>query len=109
MNDTQKQNLKWLIYFGGEAGRGTAGSASGETEEEKRDKCRRGLLFNHFALKMEAVMISETSAVHSPFAWCHLQKQDSFYLFILSYSLNNVKLYTTENGCRGLENGDQST
>jgi hypothetical protein len=50
---------------------GIASSVREETGAGKTENYRRGPLFSHFALKMEAVMISETSAVRPTSFWCH--------------------------------------
>jgi len=64
----------------------------------KAEKYRRGR-FSHFALKMEAVVISETSAVRPTSSWC--QKQGPLVITYtnslpLCYFLYNGKFYVTE-------------
>ena len=55
---------------GGMAQQVQPGGRGEETGLGKTEKYRRRH-FHHFALKMEAVMISEASAVHTTSSWCH--------------------------------------
>lgn len=81
-----KTKVETAIHFGvggGEGGgtvwiedlklrkNGIANSAREKTGVGKTENYRRGILFNHFALKMEAVMISKRSAVQHASSWCH--------------------------------------